>query len=175
MPLFRFRPPPPCPWAAAMTYRVAAGLLPSCWCLLVNADTLLCFVLCAAAAMATKGTGACLSSHVGSMLPATGPLGPVASWCPAWDLRDTRGGRDDGRRASLSFRLIEVCHRAGATSSRTSWRFTHGFASQSRVTGFHGWLSKVFNRYKVASQASLLELGLAASGPLSFTSQMVFF
>ena len=33
-----------------MTSRVAAGLLPCCWCLLVNADTLPCFVLSAAAA-----------------------------------------------------------------------------------------------------------------------------
>lgn len=44
--------------------------------------------------------------------------------------------------------------------------------------GFTCWLSKVFNRYKVASLFSGilgLELGLAAFGPLCFTSQMGLF
>ena len=39
LPLFCFRPPPPCPWAA-MTCRATAGLLRCCLCLLVNVDAL---------------------------------------------------------------------------------------------------------------------------------------
>ena len=40
LPLFCFRPPSPCPWAAAMPYGAEARLLRCCWCLLVNVDTL---------------------------------------------------------------------------------------------------------------------------------------
>ena len=40
LPLFWFRPPPPCPWAAAITSRAKARLLRCCRCLLVNVDTL---------------------------------------------------------------------------------------------------------------------------------------
>ena len=37
-PCFRFRPPLPCPWAAALPGSGRAWLLPGCWPLLVNAD-----------------------------------------------------------------------------------------------------------------------------------------
>ena len=40
LPLFCFRPPSPCPRAAAMPYGAEARLLRCCWCLLVNVDTL---------------------------------------------------------------------------------------------------------------------------------------
>ena len=49
LPLFHFRPPLPCPWAAAMIRGGVAGL-PCCWRLLVNVDAPPCSVPCAAAA-----------------------------------------------------------------------------------------------------------------------------
>ena len=39
-----FRPPPPCPWAAAIMHRAKARLLRCCRCRLVNVDTLPCAV-----------------------------------------------------------------------------------------------------------------------------------
>ena len=78
LPLFCFRPPSPCPRAAAMPYGAEARLQRCCWCLLVNVDTL--------AYTVPRATGASRETHAACTIPhachALCPC-PVGVWAPS--------------------------------------------------------------------------------------------
>ena len=78
LPLFCFRPPPPCPWAAAIMYRAKARLLRCCRCLLVNVDALPCAVPSSPGAWPPQALApaTCLAC---SVVPTTDQLG-----CFSW-------------------------------------------------------------------------------------------